>query len=326
MYRATEHKKPGGAGDEGQQSFNWRAIEWPTVVAIAACYSLWFGMVFYGSIIPAPLWIVISGLISTFYWSLVHEIIHGHPTSDQRINDASVFLSLGWFYPVGRFRDTHLQHHVTGELTDPFDDPESWYVSGPNWRQSLGFSRFILKFNNTLLGRMLIGPFISIFRFYINEIQVIWQADEEAMRIVRSWSLHLGGVLILVLIVLLSPIPIWQVAASAYLGISFLLVRTFLEHQACEIHGERTVIIERLCPIAFLFLFNNLHCVHHSRPRIAWYKLPAFYKAHREAFIDYNNGYVYSSYFAVFKKYFFHAKEPVMHPFLRQEETGVANP
>ncbi|MFK5977899.1 MAG: fatty acid desaturase [Rhizobiaceae bacterium] len=322
----TDNEKLGDAGDVEQRVFDWKTIEWPTVMAIIGCYLLWFGMVLFGGIIPAPLWIVITGLIATFYWSLVHEVIHGHPTGNQFINDASIFFSIGWFYPVGRFRDTHLQHHATGELTDPFDDPESWYLSGPNWRQSEGISRLILKFNNTLFGRMLIGPIISVFRFYAGEIQIVRQADEESVRVIRSWNWHLSGVVFLAFVILFSPIPVWQVAASAYLGISFLLVRTFLEHQACEIHGERTVIIERLCPIAFMFLYNNLHCVHHTRPSMAWYKLPAYYKAHREAFLDYNNGYVYSSYFAIFKKYFFRAKEPVMHPFLRQEDERAANP
>lgn len=310
-----------GSEEPGEQEFKWWAIEWPTVAAITICYGAWFGLVFFGEAIPSLIWIVITGIVTTFYWSLVHEVIHGHPTSSQRINEASIFLSLGWFYPVGRFRDTHIQHHETGELTDPFDDPETWYLSGPNWRQSRGFSRHILKFNNTLFGRMLIGPMISILRFYVSEAQALWCVDRQFESLVVSWRRHFLGVAILfLLVVFFSPIPLWQMAAAAYVGISILLIRTFLEHQACEIHGERTVIIEKSCPIAFLFLFNNLHCVHHARPRIAWYKLPGFYKQHREAYIKRNNGYVYNSYYEVFRKYFFHAKEPVMHPFLRQDE------
>jgi len=272
-----------------------------------------------GEAIPAPLWIIATGIVTTFYWSLVHEIIHGHPTSIKPLNEALLFFSIGWAYPVGRFRDTHLQHHNTGDLTDPFDDPESWYLAGPDWQRSTGISRAILLFNNTLFGRMLIGPIIVFSRFVISEVAAIARMDAHSFGIAKSWTLHLVGIFILATLVAnYSAIPIWQLVAAAYLGISFLLIRTFLEHQASPDHGERTVVIEKLCPIAFLFLYNNLHWLHHDRPGLAWYQLPAAYREDREQIIRSNRGYVYNSYLEIIRKYFFHAKEPVKHPFLRQ--------
>jgi fatty acid desaturase len=108
----------------------------------------------------------------------------------------------------------------------------------------------------------------------------------------------------------------WEFAAAAYVGVSLILIRTFLEHQASEKEGERTVIIEDFGPLAFLFLYNNLHVVHHTRPGLAWYRLPSFYRRHRAQFIKRNNGYVYPSYWAIFRKYFLTRKEPVPHPFV----------
>ena len=76
----------------------------------------------------------------------------------------------------------------------------------------------------------------------------------------------------------------------------------------------RSVIIEDRGPLAFLFLNNNLHAVHHAHPRVAWYRLPALYRARRERFLAMNEGYRFASYAHVFRGYLFRQKDPVPHP------------
>ena len=61
------------------------------------------------------------------------------------------------------------------------------------------------------------------------------------------------------------------------------MIRTYLEHQAAEETEARTVIVERGGPFALLFLNNNLHAVHHERPSVPWYRIPAIYRAERAA-------------------------------------------
>ena len=78
----------------------------------------------------------------------------------------------------------------------------------------------------------------------------------------------------------------------AYPGISLALVRSFCEHQAAEQVGHRTIIVEASPFWSLLFLNNNLHVAHHDRPALAWYKLPAFYRAERQRLIAQNNGYM----------------------------------
>ena len=56
---------------------------------------------------------------------------------------------------------------------------------------------------------------------------------------------------------------------GCWLGLSILRVRTFLEHQAHERAGARSVIIEDRGPLALIFLNNNYHAVHHAHPRLA---------------------------------------------------------
>ena len=71
----------------------------------------------------------------------------------------------------------------------------------------------------------------------------------------------------------------------AYPAISLSLVRSFCEHQAAADLGERTVIVEAAPVWSLLFLNNNLHVAHHTRPSLAWYRLPAYYRAERAALI-----------------------------------------
>lgn len=290
-------------------------IEWPTVALIATVYAAWFLLCAYGDALPQLLWVLLAGLVTALYWSIVHEAVHGHPTNNKWVNHALVWLPIGWVYAYGRFRDGHLEHHETGALTDPFDDPETWYLAQRDWKVATPVVRALLIFNNTLFGRMLIGPMIVLWRMVRDDAAAALGGGTKGRAVARAWALHLPPLVILALLVAaVTDVRFWQFCLAAYLGVALILVRTFLEHQAAEDFGERTVIIEDRGLFAFLFLFNNLHLVHHTRPGLAWYLLPRFYKAHRAQFIERNNGYVYPSYWAVFARHFFKPKEPVPHP------------
>ena len=67
--------------------------------------------------------------------------------------------------------------------------------------------------------------------------------------------------------------------------------------------------------LAFLFLNNNFHVVHHSHPRVPWYRLPQLYAKNRERFLTRNGGYVYRSYADIFRRHLLRRKDPVPHPF-----------
>ena len=53
-------------------------------------------------------------------------------------------------------------------------------------------------------------------------------------------------------------------------------------------------------------------------PGVAWYRLPALYRAGKERYLSYNDGYVYRSYGEVFRKYLLRPKDPVPHPLWRR--------
>ena len=297
-----------------------KRVEWPTLALIVITYLIWIFILFDPFALHPMVWIISSALTVTFFMSITHEVLHNHPTRSEFVNSLLILFPIAWSLPYERFRDTHLAHHETGELTDPFDDPESWYVPESGWTAFGKFKQTVLHFNNTIAGRMLIGPAIGLGRFYLHEAKLLFSANPQRRYIAAVWLKHILLVAILVAAVSqFGTAPLWQWLAAVYLGHSVLLIRTFLEHQASPDHGERTVIIEKSCPLAFLFLYNSYHFIHHDHPGVPWYRLPRMYHEHGAAFIERNGAYVYRSYGQILRKYFFKAKDPVAHPFLRRE-------
>ncbi|MEM9755281.1 MAG: fatty acid desaturase, partial [Pseudomonadota bacterium] len=223
-----------------------------------------------------------------------------------------VFPSLNLMIPYLRFRDTHLAHHQDARLTDPYDDPETNYLDPVVWGRLPGPMRAALRFNNTMAGRLMIGPIVAQIAFLRDDVARLRDGD---WGIARAWALHAVTVVPLVALVTVSPMPVWGYLIAAYLGLSILKIRTFLEHQAHERARGRTVIIEDRGPLAFLFLNNNLHVVHHMHPRVPWYRLPRVYNKGRDKYLARNFGYRYRSYGEVFSRHLFRTKDPVAHPY-----------
>lgn len=293
-----------------------RRVEWPTLALLAACYAAWIA----GTTVVAAWWlpagIALAALSAALHSSLSHEVIHGHPSEDARLNAALVWPPLTLFIPFERFRDTHLAHHMDAVLTDPYDDPESNYLDPGVWERLPRWVRAVLRVNNTLAGRLIIGPLVAQVAFMLGDWRLARAGDR---RVIRGWLLHLPAAGAVILwIVAVADMPLWAVLVSAYMALSVLKIRTFLEHQAHERARGRTVIIEDRGPLAFLFLNNNLHVVHHMHPKVPWYRLPELYFPNREKYLTRNGGYMYRSYAEVFRRYLWARKDPVPHPLWRR--------
>ena len=286
-------------------------VEWRTLSLIALCYLGWIVAVFWLAAVAPVLAVLVMAWIAALHSSLTHEALHGHPFRSRALNEALMVLPLTLFIPYGRFRDLHLAHHRDSRLTDPYDDPESNYLDPAVWAGLPGWRRALLRANNTLLGRMLLGPAIGQVCFMAADWRA-WRAGERG--VARAWGLHLLGAAAVLAGVAASAMPIWAFVLAAYLGLSLLKIRTFLEHRAHEKARARTVIIEDRGPLAFLFLNNNLHAVHHRNPSAPWYRLPALYAQERARYLEDNEAYVYRSYGEVFRRHFLRAKDPVPHP------------
>lgn len=286
--------------------------EWPTIGLLALTYAVFaLGTTIFWMALP-PLAILVVAVAIAQHSSLQHEVLHGHPTDNPTLNHLMVFPALGLLYPFLRFQETHLKHHHDPALTDPYDDPESNFMDPAVWDSLTPQQQRLHQFNQTLGGRMLVGPALSWWAFAKADYAAIKGGDQ---RIALAWALHgIGVMMVLWWLAHTGGMPLWAWVVSAYLGASLLKIRTFLEHRAHEKFRARTVIIEDKGPLAFLFLNNNLHVVHHMHPKEPWYKLPALYAARRDHYQRRNEAYVYKSYAEVFQKYFTKAKDPVPHP------------
>ena len=288
-----------------------KAIEWPTVFLWLACWGLWLIGVFVLPMVSMLLAGVVLTLVLVLQSSLSHEALHGHPFASRRVNDGLAMVSLGLLVPYIRFRDTHLAHHIDERLTDPYDDPETNFYDPAVWARMAPWQQRIMQLNNALLGRMLIGPLMSQVMFMRGD----WREMRQGNRaIIGAWGIHLLSSALVITVVVTSPMPIWIYLMCCYFAMSVLKIRTFLEHRAHQYSTARTVIIDDKGPLAFLFLNNNLHAVHHLHPQVAWYNLPRLYRDNTDSYDRFNEDYNYRSYAQVIARYFVKAKDPVPHP------------
>ena len=299
-----------------------RAVEWPTVGLLLACYGLWFATGLY----VYPAWPVVAlamfSIIIALHSSLQHEVLHGHPTRNRHVNEGLVFLPLSVFYPYRRYQAIHLTHHADERLTDPYDDPESFYRAHYDWAKLPRPIKTLLGWNNTFIGRITIGPALALPGFLVAEARQL--ASRPKIR--KAWMLHaveLAGLSLVVDGVF--GVPLWFYLISAYGGLSIIAVRSYCEHQWSERPDGRTIIVEKSL-LSLLFLNNNLHLVHHKRPTVPWYKLPALYAEQREQWRAMNDGYVFANYLEIFRAFAFRSKEPVVHPVLRRSGAPIVLP
>jgi fatty acid desaturase len=289
------------------------AIEWLTALLIAADYiGIATLMWFYHAL---PFWIIMpaAGYLIALHGSLQHEILHGHPTRNAILNELMVSISPSLWFPYRRYKKLHLIHHNDENLTDPRLDPESYYLLPETWAQLPAPMKQLYTINNTLAGRMVIGPIVAGIRFWSGEAVEIARGNRE---ILQAWLLHVPAVAITLFYALaVCHIPLWAyVVMFVWPGIGFALIRSFCEHRAAADVGARTIIVESAPVFSLMFLNNNLHVAHHSRPRMAWYKLPALYRAEREAILQSNQHYLMHGYREIFRRYFLVPKEPVAYP------------
>jgi fatty acid desaturase len=292
----------------------WR-VEWPTLGLLALTYLLWAVATTWAAAFWLPLGMVLVTLSATQHSSLSHEALHGHPTRLKWLNELLVFPPLTLFIPYQRFRDTHIAHHHDEILTDPYDDPETNYLAPEVWAKLPRWAKAVLRFNNTLAGRLLVGPLLGQIAFMLGDWRLIRGGDRAVL---FGWLWHIPALgLVIWWMAAVGQMPVWALLISSYGALSTLKIRTFLEHRAHHDAGGRTVIIEDRGLLALLFLNNNYHMVHHMHPGVPWYDLPARFRAGRQAYLARNENYYYRSYGEVFRRYFWRAKDAVAHPLFR---------
>jgi fatty acid desaturase len=236
-------------------------------------------------------WLLLPvGLLTNAFWALHHEAIHGSFHSDRRVNllaGRCMAILLGSSFQVLRF--AHLMHHRFNR--NPGDRPDVYdpaVMSKATAR--LGF-----------LGNLLIGLYLSelvspllclLPRSAVRRIlERIYRGDDPAVTEIRRAAQQ----------VFLNPAQLRGIRTDALLSATLLiaaalafgenwpLLLTFLfgrgllisvfdnvYHFATPI--DRPDFARNLAlppPLQLLFLNINLHRVHHGRPSLPWWALPA---------------------------------------------------
>jgi fatty acid desaturase len=140
-----------------------RRLDIPTLGIALAVYGGFVVSTWFFHHMPILIAAPMVALLLTWYGSLQHETIHGHPTGSRRLNAMLAGLPLSLWLPYGSYRATHLQHHRHGgrHLTDVSRDPESFYVRSGLSSRAGPLGRALRLANCTLAGRLILGPAIA---------------------------------------------------------------------------------------------------------------------------------------------------------------------
>jgi fatty acid desaturase len=254
------------------------------LVPLAAIpHSVWWGL----ALAPAA-------LLTNSFWALHHEAIHGGFSDDRRVNVLAgriMAILLGSSFHVLRFG--HLMHHRYNR--NPVDRPDVYdparttkAKAHPAFLANLLFGLY--------LAELLAPPLTWLPRPLIKRIlDRIYAGEDRSLRAIHAASYRLfleprhlrvirTDALLAATLIGLSAIAFgryWPMLAA------FLAARAMLISVLDNVYHYGTPIdrpdygrnLSLPAPLQLLFLNMNLHRVHHRRPAVPWWALPAELRA-----------------------------------------------
>jgi fatty acid desaturase len=288
----------------------FRQLDGPTWIVAAVIYTAWVALIWNHAVLPWYVIMPVGAYLIAWQFSLQHEAIHSFRRVPKWLRFAVVFPPLGLWFPFPLYRKSHRIHHRDEDLAVPGVDTESYYVRRADWQEMGRIQRGLLLLNQTLLGRLTIGPLLRLRILLIRECQRVSRGDRSHL---PHWGVHVAAVgLLFWLISGVWGFPWWQyVLLVAYPGMSLGLLRAFYEHRAADASTERTASVESNFVFGMLFLYNNLHVVHHRNPAMPWYEIPRYYREHKAELLRSNGQFVFSGYGVLARRFLL---SPVFNP------------
>jgi fatty acid desaturase len=290
-------------------------IDGPTWLVALVLYSAWVVLIWYA--VRLPWWIImpVGAYLIAWHFSLQHEAIHAFRGVPGWLRFAVVFAPIGLWFPFPLYRKSHSTHHRDAHLTLPGVDTESYYVRRADWESMSKFKRALAVANQTMAGRLLLGPCLRLLALADKELRRVARGD---FAHVPHWIVH--ALALAALFWFISGVcrfPWWQYCLLiAYPGLGLGLLRAFTEHRAAEDSQQRTAAVESNVVFGLLYLYNNLHVVHHLKPTMPWYEIPGYYRQNRAALLRANGDFMYRGYAQLARRYLFTPVFSPVHPFL----------
>jgi fatty acid desaturase len=290
-------------------------VDGPTWLVALALYGAWVLLVWFNA--RLPWWVItpVGAYLVAWHFSLQHEAIHSFRGVPAWLRFAVAFPPLGLWFPYPLYRKSHTTHHRDINLTIPGVDTESYYVRQADWANMGRLKQRVLMFNQTMAGRLLIGPILRLWSLAGKETRRVRQGDYSHL---RHWRVHVVAVGVLFWFISeVCGFPWWQYCLLvAYPGLSLGLLRAFTEHRAAEDSQERTASVESNAIFGLMYLYNNLHVAHHLKPAMPWYEIPRFYRENRHELLASNGDFVYRGYTVLARRYFLTPVFSPVHPTL----------
>ena len=221
-----------------------------------------------------PWWATFALLtwFGAWHLSLQHELVHGHPFRNSKLNAALASLSLTMWVPFLSFKRDHISHHNT-TLTHPELDTESYYSMPERWQHSGRFLRSIYWANRTIAFRLTVWSVFSTVQYFFADA---WRAIRNVDNARSAWVLHIPALIAVTYIVnnLAGMSMIEYLIGGVFASHSLNMMRSFAEHKTLGDESTRTAIIDAGRVMSLLMLNNNLHIAHHDEPSAPWYKVP----------------------------------------------------
>jgi fatty acid desaturase len=319
---ATIHRYAVAVAGDSSRAGWFERHDGPTVLLAVAIYASWVLLLAFHQDLPWWALALAAGYVVQWQFSLQHEAIHSMRGLPKWLRRALVYPPIGGWFPFELYRRSHSQHHRNLHLTYPGEDTESFYHREADWSGYGRVWRGLMIANQTLLGRMFLGPFLRVPRLYQREFGKIAAGDFSNLGI---WVRHVLAVgLILLLVVGVFHMAPWEyLVYFVYGGLVFGMMRSFTEHRWGERPGERTAVVESNWVFGLLFLWNNLHAVHHVYPALAWHKIPRVWREQRERILAHNGGFVFRGYGEIARRWLATPNFVPVHPASARQEVSI---
>lgn len=243
---------------------------------------------------PAWGWLLLAmAALTTPYWSLVHEAIHGSLHRDRVCNDRlGRLLAIGYGAPFSLLKTGHLLHHrysrTRRDRTEIYDSATTrWTTMAPGYYFRLVGGLYFAEVGSVLL----VAAPRRLWSYLARRLDTPDTVaglilDGINRRHLHQFRVDGTAVVVLYLAAALAYGPYaWMLVAAVAGRAALISVADNAFHYGIPLDAPLDAMNLRLpAPLERLVLAFNLHNVHHRHPGLPWYELRSAFAADDDQF------------------------------------------